>query len=468
MNVGRKISFACAFLVLLTAIVASIALYRVADIQDKLLAITGQSLPGVYSVGKLAQINRVMTGNMLLHIGVPSVRQAMDTKIRSGQRQFTGLLGEFGKSITTAEERQLYDAIPPVYSRLCAAWEKIRPISNADDTVTAWKIWLEEGRPAMLDLEQKLNAEIDFSRAVGGQNAAATMKSVHNARMWIVGFLIGAIVAGGGLAFLIVRGLNLQLRQTAHEVASGADELAATAAQVAASSQSLAQGSSQQATSLVQTAASTRELTSMTHTNAKNSRLAADAMNAVDRQVEAGNHTLEEMLVSMAEIQGAGGRISKIIKTIDEIAFQTNILALNAAVEAARAGQAGVGFAVVADEVRNLARRSAEAARETAALIEESAAKSTEGSSKAEQVAQTIKNIAEGADRAKSLVEAVHRGSEEQTRGIEQIAQAIVQMDRVTQQAAAGAEESAASSRQLSAQAAGLKDVASGLGALVG
>ena len=103
---------------MLTAIVASIALYRVGDIQSKLLAITDQSLPGVYSAGKLAQLNRVMTGNMLIHIGVPSVRHAMETKIRSGQKQFIDLLGEFGKSISTPQQKRLYDAIPPVYGRL--------------------------------------------------------------------------------------------------------------------------------------------------------------------------------------------------------------------------------------------------------------------------------------------------------------------------------------------------------------
>jgi methyl-accepting chemotaxis protein len=468
MNVGKKISLACAFLVALTAIVASIALYRVGDIQRNLLAITNQSLPGVYSVGKLAQLNRVMTGNMLLHIGVPSVRPAMETKIQSGQREFAGLFQELGKTITTPQERHLYDAIPPVYSRLCAAWDKIRPISNADRTAKAWKIWLAEGRPAMLDLELKLNTEIDFSRTAGGQNASATMKSVHNARVWILGFLIFAVVSGGGLAFLIVRRLNLQLHRSARTLAGASVELAATAAQVASSSQSLAQGASEQAASLEQTSAATEELTAMTRSNTQSARLASDAMSTVDQQVATGNHTLQDMLVSMAEIEAASNKISKIVKTIDGIAFQTNILALNAAVEAARAGQAGAGFAVVADEVRNLARRSADAAKETAALIEESAAKSTQGSSRAEQVARTIGSIAESAGRAKSLVEAVHRGSEEQTRGIEQIAQAMVQMDKVTQQTAAGAEESAAASQMLAAQAAGLKEAASGLGALVG
>jgi hypothetical protein len=314
MNVGRKISLACAFLVMLTAIVASIALYRVGDIEAKLLAITDQSLPGVYSIGKLAQLHRVMTGNILLHIGVTEQRQPMELKIGKSQKQFVDLLNEFGKSITTPEQKQLYDSVPPVYARLCAAWDKIRPVSASGDSATAWKIWLSEGRPAMLELEEKLNAEIDFSRAVGSQNAGATMRSVHNARLWVSGFLICAIVSGGGLALYIVRGLNGQLRRTAGDLGGGAAELAATAAQVAASSQSLAQGASEQAASLDRTAASTEELTSRTRKNTDSSRLAADAMNAVDRQVEEGNRTLEQMLVSMAEIRGSGNKISKIIK----------------------------------------------------------------------------------------------------------------------------------------------------------
>jgi methyl-accepting chemotaxis protein/methyl-accepting chemotaxis protein-1 (serine sensor receptor) len=265
-----------------------------------------------------------------------------------------------------------------------------------------------------------------------------------------------------------VRGLNLQLRRAVGDLGSGASELASTAAQVADSSQLVAHGASKQAASLEQTAASTEQLTAMTRKNTENSRLAADTMQAVDRQVDQGNRTLEDMLVSMAELKGASHKISKIIKTIDEIAFQTNILSLNAAVEAARAGKAGVGFAVVADEVRDLARRSADAATETAVLIEESVMKSTQVSAKVEQVARVIRTITESTGQVKSLVEAVHLSSQEQSRGIEQIAHAMAQMDRLTQSAAAGAEESAAASQQLSVQAAGLKEVASGLGALVG
>ncbi len=170
----------------------------------------------------------------------------------------------------------------------------------------------------------------------------------------------------------------------------------------------------------------------------------------------------------MAEINSSSDKISKIIKVIDEIAFQTNILALNAAVEAARAGEAGMGFAVVADEVRNLAQRSAQAAKDTAGMIEESIAKSNEGSTKLQQVTEVIQAVTKSAVKVKTLVDEVNLGSQEQARGIEQIAKAVAQMDQVTQTTAASAEESASASEELSAQAEALNHIVHRLREMVG
>jgi methyl-accepting chemotaxis protein/methyl-accepting chemotaxis protein-1 (serine sensor receptor) len=254
----------------------------------------------------------------------------------------------------------------------------------------------------------------------------------------------------------------------ASEIAESSSQVSNAATQVASSSQSLAQGASEQAASLEETSASTEELTSMTRKNAENSQAVARLMAETETKVGGANTALDQMMTSMREIDASSDKVAKIIKVIDEIAFQTNILALNAAVEAARAGEAGMGFAVVADEVRNLAQRSAQAAKDTAALIEDSIVHSKEGTTRLDQVAEAIRSITASSAQVKMLVDEVSLGSQEQARGIEQIAKAVVQMQQVTQKTAANAEESASASEQMSAQAESMKGSAGQLQDVVG
>ena len=209
---------------------------------------------------------------------------------------------------------------------------------------------------------------------------------------------------------MVVRVVNRDLRQVALELSEGAEQVAGAASQVSSSSQSLAQGSSQQAASLEETSASSEQISSMMHKSSESSRAAAALVTGSQLKFAETNSSLDQMLTAMGDIHTQSGKIARIIKVIDEIAFQTNILALNAAVEAVRAGEAGMGFAVVADEVRTLAQRCAQAARDTAALIEESIAKSNDGKVKVDQVATAIGAVTVEFGKVKNLVEEVKPG----------------------------------------------------------
>jgi methyl-accepting chemotaxis protein/methyl-accepting chemotaxis protein-1 (serine sensor receptor) len=294
--------------------------------------------------------------------------------------------------------------------------------------------------------------------ASSGEAVKAVHEQYASSRLWLWLPMLSCVLTGM-LGLGVLRSYMRQLRLVATDVLDGSRQLSTASDQVAAVSRSLAQCTSEQATTLEQTSSSAAEITAIARHNAENTRSVADLIAATKSMVGDANGNLEEMVKSMRAISCSSEKIYKIIRVIDEIAFQTNILALNAAVEAARAGEAGMGFAVVADEVRQLAHRSAQAAKDTAVLIEESILRTNEGSRRLDQVGKSIHEVTAAAARVKNLMDEIQTGSEEQSRGMEQIAAAMGQMDKVTHRSTSSAEQSAAAGEALAAQAKGLYSI---------
>ena len=277
----------------------------------------------------------------------------------------------------------------------------------------------------------------------------------------VAAVLIALIVIGS----LMKNRIASQLQMLAAKLGLTSDTQSSSL--IASNSQSLAEGAGTQATSIEETSVSLEKISGMTKRNAENAAAAKDLSRETREAAETGSTNIQSMNLAMEEIQSASSNIAKIIKTIDEIAFQTNILALNAAVEAARAGEAGAGFAVVADEVRNLARRSADAAKETAQRIESSIAKSANGVAISGRVTESLALIVKKARKVDDFVAEIANASREQSQGLDQVNDSVSQMDKVTQSNAASAEEIASASEGLSAQSATLRGVVSALQKLV-
>jgi len=237
------------------------------------------------------------------------------------------------------------------------------------------------------------------------------------------------------------------------EIQASANQVSSGSRQVAVGAQSLAQGSSQQAASIAELSGSIANIAEVTKANAATATKNSKLSETIRESAEKGSHQMDEMITAVGAINEASKNISKIIKTIDDIAFQTNILALNAAVEAARAGQHGKGFAVVAEEVRNLASKSAGAAKETGDMIQNSIDKAELGSRIAGETAESLKEIVSGINESSQLVAEIAKASEEQSLGISGINIGVDQVAQVVHQNSATAQEEAAASEEMSGQA---------------
>ena len=307
----------------------------------------------------------------------------------------------------------------------------------------------------------------EFVTLLDDRTEAAT---VRYGRWGDVLHLAGLILTAIALvtAWLGIRRHAAALRQAIGKLSDSSEYVATGAAEVASSSRHLAQGATEQVAALEEISASAREMAAGATDNARRTQSASELVAREQREFAGATTLLGETVTAIEEIAEAGGRISKINKLVDEIAFQTNILALNAAVEAARAGEAGQGFAVVADEVRRLAQRCAGAAGESTALIEESINRTHAGHEKMGRLSEAIRTLATLAAEVRTLMDSVRDGSRAQHDAVARIGAAIGQIEQVTHRAAAGAEQGSVAAEEMTAQAVAMRDIVADLEAMVG
>ena len=455
-TIGRQLYAGFGALLLLTVLAGVVAIWGSSRIKGDVETVTQRSdqLQRALSI-QTALYKIESSEKTILWAGLDNDKSLYDSSKKAvleqygaAQKDIEGLTSSLADGSDVDAARVLRDSL----GQWQAAHAQVIALSDAGGFSAAQQLITTSVTPVLRgaeDAAQRMVRRLDD--AVSRANTESATSYLQSRYLTGVVLVLALLVAAA--VVWLVRRINDSLSRVSRELGEGAQLVVDASSQMSSSAQSMAQGAAEQAASLEENSAAMQEMATMTRKNADNSRQAAALMGEAARVVENANGALQDMVSSMTSIKESSNRVSKIIKTIDEIAFQTNILALNAAVEAARAGDAGMGFAVVADEVRNLAQRSAQAAKDTAGLIEEAMTSANEGSRKVEQAAGGFAAITERVTEVKGLVDKVSDASNHQALGIDQVLQSIRQMERVTQTTAATAEESAAACEQLNAQA---------------
>ncbi len=487
-TIKKQIIFGLSILIAINIAVEIFTSMGISRLKSFVENISASQLRGVYVMGQIQSSENEAYDLMLHHILSETTEEAAaySARLAESDNKTDKLIVAYEQTSSLEDrEKAIFEKVLSDRNAFQTAWDPVRKLSLDLKNKEAFASFQKQTEPAFQKLKTALQEEIDSQKEIADFTAQESIKLTNNTTTVVNLSIIVMLATCLAIAYVIVRSLNRVLTGVADTLGDGASQIVAASGQLASASQSLAHGAHEQAASLEETSAALEQIGSMTKRNSESAQAAQALSNDTRVAAETGAQRTEEMQAAMKAILQASTEmavaihgitnsshsISKIISTIDDIAFQTNILALNAAVEAARAGEAGMGFAVVAEEVRSLAKRSADAAKETAAMIEGAVNQSQLGVEvnskvtariaeivqKANGVRDSLAHIVAKAREVDSVVGQITEASREQNSGLEQINRAINLMNQVTQANAAGSEQTASASEELTAQSVELR-----------
>jgi methyl-accepting chemotaxis protein len=487
-TIKKQIILGLSILILINIVVGIFTSSGISKLKSFVENISASQLSGVYVMGQIQSNENEAYDLMLQHVlaETKETTESYNALLTNSSAKTDQLISTYEQnSLVENQERSMFEKVLSDRAAFQAAWEPVRELSLDLKNKEALDLFQKQVSPAFENLKSALQQEIDYKKQVADATAVESIALTDNTSNVVNLSILVMLSACIAIALVIVRSLNRVLTNVADTLGEGANQIVAATGQLAAASQSLAKGANEQASSLEQTSSALEQIGSMTRRNSESAQAAQGLSGETRVAAETCAKRTEEMLGAMKSISQAStemavaihgitnssNSISKIISTIDEIAFQTNILALNAAVEAARAGEAGMGFAVVAEEVRSLAKRSADAAKEITLMIEAGVKQSQLGAEvngkvtariaevvqKANGVRDSLAHIVAKAREVDSVVGQITEASKEQNSGLEQINGAINLMSQVTQANAAGSEQTASASEELTAQSIELR-----------
>lgn len=395
------------------------------------------------------------------------MNEKLQAQYKTGKEKLNHSLDNLEKTIVSSREKELFAKTKEALAALYTLSDKALDPEKTNKWEAA-RIIIFDLLPVQMRFLNNVDELVALEKKMAGEEARQAEKESTLGRMVIAIVGMVALILGTWIAFLMTKSITRPLHQVIAGLTDASSQVAIASAQAAASSRSLADGTSEQAASLEETSSSLEEIASMTKQNANNATQAQSLMDEARNIVDKVDDQMSNMSLSVKEVTKSSEETRKIIKSINDVAFKTNLLALNAAVEAARAGEAGAGFAVVADEVRNLALQAAQAADHTSTLIENTITTSRKNGELTQRTQEAFKENVVIFGKIGTLVDEIETASQEQARGISQVSMAIADMDSAVQSVAATAEESAGVAESMNAQAEHMKDYVVKLTAVTG